>query len=98
VRWITELRLVDVGAKIRATRSELQVVEEQMQHWADEADDTRIRSLVSETPLAGAQHREVQKSADGMSRAHEALKRRLAELLVQQDDLLDKLGSASQNR
>jgi uncharacterized coiled-coil DUF342 family protein len=92
VRWLIERRLVDVSARIKQTRAELQVVEEQMQHWAHEADDARIRSLVSETPLAGAQHREVQKSADGMAKAHEALLRRIAELRAQQDELLDKLG------
>lgn len=93
MRWLIERRLIDVSAKIKGARAELQVVEEQMQHWAHEADDARIRSLVSETPLAGAQHREVQKSADGMAGAHAALLRRIVELQKQQDELLDRLGS-----
>ena len=48
-----ERRLTRVADQLRRERSELAVVDEQLTHLAGEADDARLRALVSETPLAG---------------------------------------------
>ena len=40
------------------------MADEQLAHLADEADDARLRALVSETPLAEHEHREAERHAD----------------------------------
>ena len=57
----------------------------------DAADDARIRSLVSETPLAGHEYADAQRSADAASRARSALLTTIGELERRQDELLGKL-------
>ena len=70
---------------------ELSVVDEQLAHLVDDADEARLRALVSETPLAGQDHREAQRHADAMRRHRDALVAELAELDHTQNDLLDRL-------
>ncbi len=74
---------------------ELAEVEEQLAHLDDEADEARLRALVSETPLAGQDHREAQRHADAMRRHRDALVAELAELDHDQNDLLDRLVATS---
>ena len=61
-----ERRLTEVGRRIRELREELQVADEQLAHLADAADDARLRSLVSETPVSDREHREAARHADAM--------------------------------
>ena len=49
-------------------REELAVLDEQLAVLTDTADDARIRSLVSETPLAGHEYADAQRSADAANR------------------------------
>jgi hypothetical protein len=70
---------------------ELSVVEEQLAHLVDDADEARLRALVSETPLAGQDHRDAQRHADAMRRHRDDLVAELAELDHTQNDLLDRL-------
>ncbi len=86
-----ERRLTDLTAELRVARDELMVVDEQLQHFADEADDARLRSLISETPLAVSEHREAAKAVAAVQRDREARLRRLAKLESKQDALLDQL-------
>ena len=58
---------------------------------ADEAEDARVRSLVSESPEAGKEHREADKHANAMARARAAALASIAELEKAQDELLDRL-------
>ena len=67
-RSLLERRLTEVSDRLRQLREELRVADEQLAHFADEADDARLRALVSETPLAEQEHREAQKHADAMGR------------------------------
>ena len=69
-------------------------MDHQVRHFADEADDSRIRSLVSETPLAGREHNESQRHADAMARAREHVQQQIHELERQQDELLDRLSAS----
>ena len=71
------------------------MAEEQLAHFADEADDARIRALVSETPLAEHEHREAQKHADAMSRHRAEVIAELEALERTQDELLDRLATGS---
>ena len=90
-RSLVERRLSEVAERLRELRSELAVTEEQLRHLAEEADDARLRALVSETPMAGHEHREAQRHADAMSRHLAEVQATLAKLEQQQDDLLDRL-------
>lgn len=93
VRWLVERRLVDVSERLKRARAELDVVDEQFHALTDEADDARLRSLVSETPLAEQEHRQTRRHAEAMGTARARLTQRIADLERQRDELLDKLGS-----
>lgn len=90
-RTLLEQRLTDVSARLVQLRRELSVADEQWAHFADEADEARLRALVSETPLADREHRDAQRHADAMARHRDGLTGEIAELESSQDDLLDKL-------
>jgi chromosome segregation ATPase len=88
---ITQRRLSEVAGELKALRDELAVVDEQLAVLADQADDARLRSLVSETPLADQDLREAQKHADAMSRHQAEVRASIDRLERTQDDLLDRL-------
>jgi hypothetical protein len=90
-RTLLEARLTDVSERLVQLRRELSVADEQLAHFADEADEARLRALVSETPLADREHREAQRHADVMNRHRVTLLAEIAELEQAQDDLLDRL-------
>jgi len=88
---VIERKLSEVTGRLRALQDELRIADEQLAHFAEEADDARIRALVSETPLAEHEHAEAQKHADAMARHRAAVLAELADLERTQDDLLDRL-------
>jgi hypothetical protein len=90
-KTLLEQRLTDVSERLVNLRSELAVADEQLRYLADEADETRLRALVSETPLADKEHREARRHADAMDRHRERLVAEIAELERKQDELLDRL-------
>ena len=90
-RSLVERRLVDVSARLRAARSELVVLDEQLAVVSDEADDARLRALVSETPLANREHMEARKHADALGRSRAAAAAAVADLESTQNRLLDQL-------
>jgi chromosome segregation ATPase len=92
-RWLVERRLSDSAQRLKRLRTELSVVDEQLAALADAADDSRLRALVSETPLADREHRENQRHADAMARHRADLASTIADLERSQDELLDRLGS-----
>ena len=90
-RALIERRLFDVAQRLKRAREELAVIEEQLSVMSDAADEARIRSLVSETPLANREYAEAQRHADAMERSRRAVAAEVAELLSSQDELLDRL-------
>lgn len=86
-----ERRLIEVGERLKQLRDDLSVADEQLAHFANEADDARLRSLVSETPLAGREHRDADRHAAAMRRHSDEVAAEIASLETQQDDLLDEL-------
>ncbi|MGF1599948.1 MAG: hypothetical protein ACFCVK_24070 [Acidimicrobiales bacterium] len=92
LRSSIERKLNDLTIEVRSLRAELQVVDEQLRFVVDEADDARLRSLVSETPLAASEHREAARTVAAVRRDREAKLKRLAKLESKQDALLDQLG------
>lgn len=79
---------------MKAVARELAVADEQLAHFADEADEARLRALVSETPLAEQEHHEAQRHAEAMRRHRDDLLTEVRQLEASQDDLLDRLVAA----
>ena len=90
-RSLVERRLSEVAARLRQLREELSVSDEQLLHLAGEADDARLRSLVSETPVADREHQDAQRHADAMARHRAQVAEEIARLEATQDELLDRL-------
>ena len=88
---LIERRLRDVSDKLTRARDELALVEEQLASLVDDADDARIRSLVSETPLADKEWHDATRHAEAMERSRQTTLQRVAELVAAQDELLGKL-------
>lgn len=89
-----ERRLRDVGGQLRALRDDLRITEEHLSQLTDEADDARLRALVSETPLAEREHREAGRHADALRTHRDDVRSRIATLEADQDSLLDRLGGS----
>ena len=85
-------KLADTSLRLRQLREELKVAEEQLLHFSDEADEARLRSLVSETPLADQKHREANKHAESMRKHKNMLQIEIERVEALQDELLDQMG------
>lgn len=92
-RKLVERRLIEVSGRLKTLQEELRVVDEQLEHFAQEADDARIRALVSETPVADRELREARKHLDAMQRHRADVASEIAKLERTQDELLDRLAS-----
>ena len=90
-RSTIEKRLTAVSSELRSLREELRVLDEQLRQVTDEADETRLRSMVSETPQAEHEHREAAKAVAAIKRELDGKLKRLAKLERKQDELLDRL-------
>ena len=93
-----ERRLSQVTERLRQLREELQVSAEQLTHLADAADDARLRSLVSETPVADHDHRQAERHAEAMRRHRAKVEDEIAKLERDQDELLDRFVAESKSR
>lgn len=91
-QFLVERRLRDLHARLLRAREELAVLDEQLAVVSEEAEDARLRSLVSETPLATHDYTEVQRHADAMSRARAALSAAVEGLERRRDELLMHVG------
>jgi len=90
-----ERRLRAVSEQLKSARDDLGVTEEQLYQLADEADDARLRALVSETPLAQKEHRKASRHADRLRRHRDRLQAKIVALDAEQDELLDRLTATS---
>ena len=94
-RSLIERRLTAVTDRLKRARAELAVIDEQLAALADAADETRVRALVSETPLADREHEEAQRHVDAMARSRAGVLNAINELERAQDELLDRLVTKS---
>jgi len=88
---LVERRLRMIGRRLAELRIEIAVADEQSAHFDDETDEARLRSLMSETPLAQAEHREAERHSTAMTRHRSDLLASIQRLEAEQDELLDKL-------
>ena len=94
-RRLVERRLIDVGDRLKRLRNELAVANEQLLHFADEADNARLRALVSETPVSDREFRDAERHAELMRRSRDEMLAEIATLEKNQDELLDQLTSGT---
>ncbi|HLH99465.1 MAG TPA: hypothetical protein VKV06_01685 [Acidimicrobiales bacterium] len=90
-RSLIERRLFDLAQRLRSARDELSVVDEQLAALTEAAEEARIRSLVSETPLAHREYAEAQRHADVLARSRRTLEASIEQMRASQDQLLDRL-------
>jgi predicted component of type VI protein secretion system len=81
--------LAEVAGQLVAAREELRVAEEQYLHFADAAEEARVRALVAEDGLAEREHREAVRHAAAMDRHRAEVADRIARLEREQDECLD---------
>lgn len=90
-RAIVERRLSDAHQRLLRARAELAVLDEQLVVVNEIADDTRVRALVAESPVASKEHNEAERQATVVLQSRDALIDRIADLERRQDELLDRL-------
>jgi phage terminase Nu1 subunit (DNA packaging protein) len=90
-RSLIERRLFDIAQRLRSARDELAVVDEQLAALTEAAEEARVRSLVSETPLAHREYSEAQRHADVLARSQRSLQVTIEQMRASQDQLLDRL-------
>jgi chromosome segregation ATPase len=84
-------RLTDLQERLRRTRASLRVLEEQVAHLGEVADDAETRRLVAQTPLADREWRDAMRDYEGHVRLRDETRATLQELMRERDDLLDRL-------
>ncbi len=94
-RSAIEKKLAQVGNELQIAREDLRVIDEQMAHFSDEAEDLRLRALVSETPLAAREHRDAARTVGGVQKDRDSKIARITKLEESQDMLLDRLNEVS---
>jgi hypothetical protein len=88
---LIERRLRMLSKRLAELRAEMAVADEQLAHFTDDADDARLRALVSETPLADSERRAAERHSDAMGRHRDELIARIHRIEAEQDELLDRL-------
>jgi hypothetical protein len=89
--WLIKRRLSQNSARLVSLRAELRQLDEQLDHFRSDADDSAIRALVSETPGAAHEATDARKHADAMERHRQHVIDTIRELEAKQDELLDRL-------
>ncbi len=86
-----ERRIGELSQELNAAREELRVLDEQIEHFAESADDARLRAMVSETPLATREHDEAARTVSSMRRDRAVWAERVTAIEKRQDELLDQM-------
>ena len=93
VRPVVERRLTALGSRLARLRDDLSVAEEQLAHFVADADDARVRSLLSETAISEREHRGAERHVATMALHRGELVAEIQRLEAAQDELLDRLTS-----
>ncbi len=86
-----ERKLRKVGGRLRSLRDELAVIDEQLAHLVDDAEDKSVRALVAESPAAALEHREATGHSEAMADHRRHVVDEIGTLEARQDELLDEL-------
>lgn len=83
--------LNEIGDRLAQAKADLKIVEEQLLFQMDVVEETKNRSVVSETPLADREHQEAQADYQRLQKQREMVQAEIAELQREQDKLLDRM-------
>jgi len=86
-----EKRLLEVSRRIKKEKEDLLVAEEQLISLIDNADEARIRSLVSETAISDNDRRDSARQSENMEKYCQKIRNEIQRLEEIQAGLLDKL-------
>jgi hypothetical protein len=92
-RSTVERRLRSNSQRLQSLREELGITDAQMTPLGEEAEDARLRALVSETSLAQRDAVEAERHASALSRRRAEVQAEIERLEHDQDELLDQLSS-----
>ena len=90
-RWLVEKQLSASAERLRRLRNELAVIDEQLASLDGVADESRLRALMSETPLADREHTEARRHAEAMASQRAHVLETIGRLERSQNELLDRL-------
>lgn len=93
VKFLVERRLKANSVRLKSLRQELAELSEQRIQLADEADDHRIRAIMSDSPFDALEAKESGRHANAFTRRRAEIVAEIAKLEVQQDELLDQLSA-----
>ena len=80
-----------MNERLLRAKSELEVIEAQLDALAEQEDEAKVRAVVSETPIAEQEWSEAHRHAEQFGRRRDAARREIAELERAQDELIGKL-------
>ena len=86
-----ERKLRKAGARLRTLRDELVVIDEQLAHLVEDAEEKSLRALVADSPSAAIEHREAAGHSEAMAEHRRHVTAEIQVLEVRQDQLLDEL-------
>jgi hypothetical protein len=90
-RSVVERRLAAVSERSRRRREELAMLDEERQVVAGDAEEARVRALVSETPLAEREAADAERHLGTIDRRRAEVVADLERLDRTLDELLDRL-------
>ena len=88
--------MAQVASRLKELAEELRVVQDQLSHLSEEADDLSLRAMVSETPAATFEYRDARRHADAMLSRRDSIVAEMAELEKKMNDYLDKMQESRQ--
>jgi uncharacterized coiled-coil DUF342 family protein len=88
--WLVKRRLTATGIRLKRLREELLVVDEQIPHLRDDAEDAETRAIVAENSAATREAREAREQVDALRATRDRIAREIADLERRQDELLDE--------
>ncbi len=86
-----EKRLKTLTAELVGLRHEVVVLDEQIEHFRDVADEARMRSMVAETPQLQNEAKQASRTLEVMVKNRTEILERITRLETKQDALLDAL-------
>lgn len=84
-------RLEDIRTELQRGREALRILDEQVAFQQGVAGDAETNAVVAETPLAHRERREADGDLQRLRTQREQLRAQIAELVAEQDDLLERM-------
>jgi hypothetical protein len=88
-----EQRLRKTGSRLRSLRDELAVIDEQLAHLADDAADSSLRAMVTDSTGDSYEARKAHEHVDAMAAHRAHVLASIHDLEQRQDELLDQLSA-----